>query len=979
MRRALLCILAVLLTAAPSSAQFTNFGNEPAGLRWYQIKTPTYKILYPEGLDSLARVYAARLEQAKESVGVTAGYAPNENFRKPLPVILHPYLAYSNGMVAWMPSRMELYTTPDFSAPLPMPWEEHLTLHEARHVSQMQFANHKRYRIPNIILGQLFQGAMDGAYAGPAFYEGDAVVAETELTLSGRGRNAAFLEYFRAAFREDDMRDWWKWRYGSVKNYTPDYYRVGYITAAGMRSLYDAPDFTARFYSRIFARKCWPWPLLVYPKTVKQVSGKKFRAAFAEICDTLKQEWARDEAVRAPFQPSAQRTPAGKHYVEYYGGCRMDSTLFSIRRGLTESPKLVSLDPEEKVPKVIAPFSGSTSALKSNEPLGRLYWSEVVPDMRYDLISFSEVWYMMPDGPKQRLKKGTRWYNPAVSPDGRSLAVIEPATDGSKAVLVVDAFSGLELERFAAPSGMQPVEAEWIGDEILACAVTSDGQGIYNVRQGFRRLLDCGPNTVKQLSVREGALYFVSDLNGVDELYRFEPEDGSVCRITSTPVGAGNFVFIGDELLYSETHRDGRHIFATPLDELPQPSRADFAVAHNYPFADELTAGGPGTVDFTKEPELPESTRYSKLAGAFRFHSWAPLYIDYDAVDDLSFESVTSAAGLGATAFFQNELDSFSGSVAYQLGYDDDRFTHAGELKFAYTGLYPIIEGKLRVGSDLPKWYYLQQYFSDFRYRRGLVSAPIEGIPAFDASVRIYMPLSFSSGGWYRGVVPQLRWAVSNSMISVGPAVYMNRLSASLRGYVVQSTPESCIYPKLGIGAETGWSGRPGATGMFEPNLYFYAYGYLPGLWDTHGVKLTGTLQMPQGDAMFVERYIAVMPRGMGDYSDLTSEASAYPRQCRLTVDYAFPFASLDWSGLGPLAYVRNLECTLHGDYSYFGGSKKVESLHLGSVGAEICVVLGNFIWVPADTRIGVKYYYNMGMPAGLNPHQVDMVFNIDL
>ena len=34
---------------------------------------------------------------------------------------------------------------------------------------------------------------------------------------------------------------------------------------------------------------------------------------------------------------------------------------------------------------------------------------------------------------------------------------------------------------------------------------------------------------------------------------------------------------------------------------------------------------------------------------------------------------------------------------------------------------------------------------------------------------------------------------------------------------------------------------------------------------------------------------------------------------------------------------------------------------------------------IPNDTRIGVKYYYNMGIPDGLNPHFVDMVFSIDM
>ena len=207
----------------------------------------------------------------------------------------------------------------------------------------------------------------------------------------------------------------------------------------------------------------------------------------------------------------------------------------------------------------------------------------------------------------------------------------------------------------------------------------------------------------------------------------------------------------------------------------------------------------------------------------------------------------------------------------------------------------------------------------------------------------------------------------------------MNRMTASVRGYVIKATPSSCIYPKLGIGAEAGWSGRIGALDIFKPNAYFHTYGYLPGFMDTHGLRLSAMLQTPHGDALFNERVVSTMPRGMGKYSALTSKMSANPFQGRFTFDYAFPFAPLDWSGMGPVAYVRNLECTIHGDYACFGGRKNIPWTHLGGAGAELCVVLGNLLWIPYDTKIGVKYYYNIGIPSNLNPHQIDMVFSIDL
>lgn len=967
------------MAALPARAQFYNDGNEPAGLRWYQIKTADYKVLYPQGMDSLARVYAAQLERVKGPVGATAGYTPNQLYKKQLPVILHPWTAQANGMVAWTPKRMELFTTPDFLDPLPEPWHRHLTIHESRHVSQMQYAYDKPYRVWNILFGQLFQGAMDILYCGPAFFEGDAVVAETELTKAGRGRNAAFLEFYRASFREGDTRDWWQWRYGSLKKFTPDHYTVGYITAAGMRSVYDTPDFTARYYRRMFAKKGWPFPFFNYPKTVKEVSGKRFRDAFSEISDTLRQRWSRDEAARAPFQPSEQLTAPGRHYTAYGGSCLLDSSLFSIRRGITSAPELVRTDTKSGRTTALRPFSYSTSVLKEDPLRGRIWWSEIVSDPRWGMISYSEIHYSDASGRTGCLKKRTRWYNPAVSPDGGVLCVVEYPAGGGSALLLVNPEDGSELARYTAPSGMQIVEAEWLGDRLYACAITDGGQGIYNVRDGFRRELACGHNTVKQLFVHDGTLFFISDLTGVDELYSWAPGEPAAYRITSTAVGSSSYRFSADgsSLLYSMLTKDGRYVYTTQLDSLPGRTRADFGVPHRYEFAEDLSGGGPGVIEQTPV-EVPAPKPYNKFANAFRIHSWIPLYIDYDAVENLSFDAIASSAGLGATVFFQNELSTLQGTAAYNAAYSGG-WVHKGEAKITYSGLYPVIEGGLSVSSAAPYWYFLQSSFSNFSQVLSLSHETLAGIPGFNASLGIYLPLNLSSGGWYRGVVPQLRWSLSNSIITRGSSAPMNRLSASVRAYIVKATPSSCVYPKLGIGAETGWSGRPGALSIFSSNAYFYTYGYLPGFMDTHGLRLSVMAQAPVGSAPFHERYASVMPRGMGAYTDLASQMASYPFQGRITADYVFPFLPLDWSGMGPVAYVRNLECTLHGDYAFAGGAAKAASLNLGGAGVELCAVLGNFLWIPYDTRIGVKYYYNLGIPSGLNPHLFDIVFTVDM
>ena len=105
-------LAAGLLAGTAASAQFYQNGSDPFG-RWYTIGTEHFRVVYPEGLDSLARAYVIDLEKWRPLVGQSAGVAPGELQWGRTPVILHPHYPYSNGSVAWAPHRMDLYTHPE--------------------------------------------------------------------------------------------------------------------------------------------------------------------------------------------------------------------------------------------------------------------------------------------------------------------------------------------------------------------------------------------------------------------------------------------------------------------------------------------------------------------------------------------------------------------------------------------------------------------------------------------------------------------------------------------------------------------------------------------------------------------------------------------------------------------------------------------------------------------------------------------------
>lgn len=1014
LKRGLLTIILLLALTMGASAQFYPSGADPAGVRWYQIKSPDYRIIYPEGLDSLALLYGRGLEAVKVPVGRSVGYEPNEAYRRPMPVVLHPFTAVANGSVAWTPRHMELYTGPDASAPDPMEWMTNLTIHESRHVAQMQFARDRGYGIFNWLVGEMFPGAMSALYPGPALFEGDAVVAETALTSMGRGRSADFLEYYRVSFAEGDFRDWYVWRWGSQKKYTPDYYRAGYMLVGGVRFDYDAPLFADRYYDLLHERRM-PLPLFNLQRTVKDVSGRSLRDAWREIAAGRQLEWALDEAARAPFDDAKPLTAPDRRFSEYTRTVMAGDRILAVKTGMTASPRLVSVGRDGEV-SVLRPFASSAGDLRYSGALDRVFWSETVQDPRWEMKSSSRIRSMNPDGKDVvTLTREGRLFNPAPSPVDSRVSVTEYPDFGGSAVLVLDGESGAELARYRAPDSLQVVETAWVDGRIVASGISPSGFGLYDASGGFAMLLAPTRAKIKQLESDGDKLYFVSDRLSVNELYRLQ--GGELKRMSNNRFGGSDFVVEAgtDSVTFAALTTGGRMLYRAAV----KPVDEDTDRLYDYPMADGLSRQEAGLVrpDEAKPGEFSAPSRYRKLPHLIKVHSWAPVFVDSDAIASASFEQITASAGLGASVFFQNDLGTSYGEIGYHASYFKEDlkipyWRHSGMLKYTYSGLYPVIELTGRFGErDAERYGFLVTKYAHSN-AMSMISSTADS-PSVSGTARIYIPWTFSEGGWLRGLVPQVSLSLTNDVVNTsdlyrvyresigekiegltsfdhavpGKSVPMGRATASLRGYSMLSRAEAGIYPRWGLGLEAGASMRPGLADLFSPSYYAFAYGYVPGFLDTHGVKLTAT-------GVFVSQKrvadiaVRTLPRGFGGSSKAQSYLQArYPFHTTLTLDYALPFLPVDWSFAGPLAYIRNFEFTAHGDCAVYSGAENYSTGSLYSIGADLCVRLSNLAWIPYDTRIGVSYNYNGGslwdamtkVNIPLDRHCVSMILSVDL
>ncbi|MCD8313664.1 MAG: hypothetical protein LUC24_05840, partial [Bacteroidales bacterium] len=471
-------LLAAALLAAPAArAQFYVVGDDPASIRWYSIRTDHYRIVYPAGLDSLARAYGRSLEQFQPVVGNTVGHAPAQYNRRGVPVILHSFNAISNGSVAWAPKRMDLYTSPEAYSPEPMPWIDNLTIHEQRHVSQMQVGlSPGTFRALGYVFGEMLDGAVAGIYL-TSYIEGDAVVAETAFSRSGRGRTADFLNYYMIAFDNGDMRSLQRWRLGSQTRYYLDKYAFGYMQISTMRYLFGNSTFFAEYYENMARR---PYDIggfrrILRPKT----GGLGERALFKVVTDTLRTMWGEEIAARAPYTPYTDVTPHERRYVDFSGATTSGGDIYAVRSGITRPAALVRISPKGNVKTLRAFASASSKLVSAND---RLYWSEYAYN-RWDLGTRSIIRYY--DTSTRRtgtLTRRGRLFNPAASPDGTLLSAVQYLDDARSALVILDSDSGTQLASTTAPDSLQIVESAWIGDRIYVSAISHDGFGIYSIQ-----------------------------------------------------------------------------------------------------------------------------------------------------------------------------------------------------------------------------------------------------------------------------------------------------------------------------------------------------------------------------------------------------------------------------------------------------------------------------------------------------------------
>ena len=929
-RPILAALLLIFLFPAGLRGQYYTLGNDPARARWKTIASEHYRIIYPEETDSIARLYLYTLEKVRPAVMSQLKIDP-----RPVPVILHPYTTLSNGVVTWAPKRMDLFSSPDPYGSSPDPWITHLSIHESRHVGQVEHYTKGIYRVFYYLLGEQVTGLGLGLFSDTYAMEGDAVIAETQLTSSGRGRNADFLKYLRVMYLNGDFRNWDRMLFGSFRYYTPDNYVFGYALSSYSRYLSGLPDYIGDFFRTPV--KYWYSPALLFDPAIA-ISGETKYETFPRSQDFYRQLWLEDYLSRGEFTTSdSLLSKTGRYYTEYTDPIPVSDesspwyrSVIAVKKGMETAPKLVSIDSTGR--ERFIRFFANTSSRITYDGNHRIFWTEPVSNETNDLEDFSVVMTMdLRSGRVKPGKRRTKYFNPSPSVTGDTLAVAEYPVGRATRLTLVSTSTSEVIFSVEAPLKGQIRETVFDGNDIYCSVIQDNGIGIYRFSGGkWTETVPPQNQSISGLKRHGRNLYFSSDLDGVLNIYSYCLDSGRLTRRTNSEYGA-DFPYFdpeGKTLYYCEYGTGGyRPVKASGSQLTAVP--ADFSEPYRHPMAEYLTRQTQDTYSTPPEdtagvrdildPEKYPSRRYSKLLHMFRIHSWFPVYINVNRLMSFTFDNFTATASLGATILSQNSLGNVVTTAGY--GYVRDSYTgkffHSGHITLdarIFSGL------SLELGLDVNG-----RNAMDNAYDMTLGGQYIHernGTPYLSARATAYWPLALNSRGWYRSLTPYVSWNFNNdryysysydftsgnlSGVS-GTPIMRHQMQYGLSYAQTLATATSQVYPRWGFGISLQGSSPIGALDYFGHVAYLSGYAYLPGITRQQGLRIGFTAQKQFVDGKMYLSSLSVLPRGYTGYNFDETYGS-------VSADYAVPIYLGDVS-LGSFMYLKRLQIIPFGDYA---------------------------------------------------------------
>ncbi len=951
-------------------------GLNPPGLKWSQINTDKVQVIFPNGLDSAGQRVANTVhylwDHGNQSIG---------NQMHKVTILLQNQTIVPNGFVTVGPFRSEYnMTPPQFNCTTD--WLDLLAIHEYRHVKQFGNSRHGLTKAAKAILGSWGWGGLMATALPRWFFEGDAVGSETALSLSGRGRMPSFDMEYRSLRLEDKHYGYEKAGAGSLKDFVPDWYSLGYYLTTQARREYGADIWEKVVDDAVRYRG------LFYPfsRNLKQHTGLSTKKLYQETMNTLDSLWAVDATTATKaISPNPIHARNKRTVTNYTNPHQLaNGNVVVEKRAYNEITGYYEIDNQGAEKLLTRPgllFGPPNSTLSVQENL--MCWSELGFDPRWINQNFSViVVYDLARGQKRRLTYRTKYFAPALSHDGQHIVAVEADEQLQYQLVILNAKDGTVIQTLPNPGNWFLSFPRWAEDDQSIIAIAQKGE----VNQLQTQEISTGkievpvPPTNQQLTHPYPSgedIYFSATFTGINNIFRVNRKSKQLYQITDDRLGAfqPSVSPDGTQLLYSRFTADGYDVIRTPLasekekawDELPP-----FAINFYEPLVEQE-----GGSIFDKVPnENFEVKKFNKWSGILNFHSWLPQL---------------SPPLVGASLLSDNKFSTLSAEISGYYNLNDDEWSAVAGL--TYAELYPFINLSFSRINRSNNFYRFERssendtlLYTNFYSESWSENRYIAGLS---------LPLNLSRGNAFHRLNLRANYQFTEVDVEgnlnnpdnvrdtlTGSAELLNDLADIFRDPIedvnlnildfrltwqsLRRTAIQHLNPRLGLVVDARYRTVLGDQSIQADNFLARADVYLPGIGRNHSFYINTAYQ--RMDILDNYRFsdFFVYPRG---YNALLGDENY-----KIGFNYSFPIAYPDLA-LSSMAFLKRIKANVFYDQGWQKGGQPFNFDRTArSTGVELRVDFRAFRLLEID--LGMRYSYLLDQDRAPNGqiHQFDFL-----
>lgn len=920
MKHVVLPVFFLLSVLAPLQAQYVNFGQDPASLKWRQIKTKNFQLVYPDYYEANAQIIANIYTQLYGHAN-SLNHTPGK-----MSMVLHANGGVSNGSVAWAPKRSDLYMMPP-QEPSDA-WFEHLCTHEFRHIVQLDKINQGMTKGFYYLLGEQFPVAIVGLYVPMWFIEGDAVCFETSIGKLGRGRSPEFINEMKAQVLEKQIYSYDKAVLGSYKDFVPNRYTLGYFMSANARVNY-GNDIWAKALLRVGRRpygitpfttslkltmegkrdSLWNSPafatLFTNPQLVKEANTypNARRTLYSDNFSELRKLWLNGLPAPEAIDTIAVKN---KYYANYYYPTpQPDGRIIAYKKGLREAGAFVAISNGRES---VLTRTGDLDDYKFASNNNKLVWVEYRPGIRWEHGGHQTLTsYDLNRKKYKRYKNGQNRFSPFAI--GSQWGCVEVNHKNEASIVILDADLKKEISRIHAGQSELFIHPGYDNGQIVTVVQSPRGNHLESIdpETGKRtRLTEPASYEIDNPVLTGDTLWFRASYNGNNALYARSLKTGVTRNVLNAPFGVRFPAF--------NTQKDSLY-FSFYTANGYQPGKANVhnlkkepADVEPFRLADTLKKLEDWQLNLSGD-SVYASKKYNKTAHLLNVHSWG-LGVSND--QDLDF---------GALINSQNKLStlSFTGGYVYRSGYKHG----AVVLNASYKALWPVIDFDLESGRYNGKSILSKVATHKIEQRTDTLLAYYNSTLT-KAGVTVRLPLNLSARNHNRYLTPYVRYKIEASHNTSIRETYAYRQTNDATSYFqptdhrfydlkaprkhyqlleygasfnnqTRMSPQE-LNPRWGQYLRGGFANTPLKDTRIGNIWWAEGRFYFPGLFKNHSLNgYLGYQQMSDKNTYFSNQIS--YPRGVELYGYRIST---------LRTNYQLPLACPDFN-IGSLVYLKRI------------------------------------------------------------------------